>query len=108
MDLTKLDIYVAGSLKIEPGIRKKIKDLGCRIVDLPDRRKDTITYFFKLVKFIRKNKINVLHAHGNSATLSIEMLAGVIGGCKTRIAHSHNTKCDLYFIEYILKLWHVV
>lgn len=23
MDLTKLDIYVAGSLKIEPGIRKK-------------------------------------------------------------------------------------
>ena len=43
MDLTKLDIYVAGSLKIEPGIRKKIKDLGCRIVDLPDRRKDTIT-----------------------------------------------------------------
>lgn len=32
MDLTKLDIYVAGSLKIEPGIRKKIKDLGCRIV----------------------------------------------------------------------------
>ena len=51
MDLTKLDIYVAGSLKIEPGIRKKIKDLGCRIVDLPDRRKDTITYFFKLEKF---------------------------------------------------------
>ena len=103
MDLTKLDIYVAGSLKIEPGIRKKIKDLGCRIVDLPDRRKDTITYFFKLVKFIRKNKINVLHAHGNSATLSIEMLAGVIGGCKTRIAHSHNTKCEQIRADRLLR-----
>ena len=94
MDRSGLDIFVVGTIKIEPEIEKKIENLGCHVVHLPSRRDDTLKYFLSLISFIKKNGINVLHAHGNSATLAIELLAGLIGGCKKRIAHSHNTKCD--------------
>ena len=41
-------------------------------------------------------------AHGNSATLSLEMAAARFAGCKIRISHCHNTKCRFPIIHRIL------
>lgn len=94
MDLQGLEVYVAGTIDIKPNIKKQIEECGCTVVVFPNRKVDTIKYFTFLTKFIRKNHIDVVHAHGNSATLAIEMVAACLGGCKKRIAHSHSTKCD--------------
>lgn len=103
MDLSEFDIYIAGTIKIEPNIRKKIEQLGCSVVELPSRRKNPARYFLALTYFIWKNRIKVMHAHGNSATLAIEMLSGWISGCKKRIAHSHNTQCEQVKADKILR-----
>lgn len=103
MDLSDLEVYVAGTIKVEPGVRKKLESLGCKIIDLPSRRDNTTKYFIKLVKVLKKEKIQVLHAHGNSGTLAIEMVAGWLGGCTNRIAHSHNTRCDQVKADKILR-----
>ena len=103
MDRRDLDIYVVSTIKAEAAITKKIEKLGCHVISFPSRRTNTAQYFFSLLSFIRKNRIDVIHAHGNSATLSIEMLAGWLGGCKKRIAHSHNTKCDQVKADKILR-----
>lgn len=103
MNLKGMTVYVAGPLKIEPEIREKITNLGCRVIDLPKRKQHTFLYFIELIKFIRKNKIKVIHAHGNSATLAIEMIAGMLGGCKKRIAHSHNTNCEQVRADHLLR-----
>lgn len=103
MNINGLEIYVVDTIRTEPQIKKKIENIGCHIVKLPSRRDNVIKYFFSLIWFIRKNKIRVIHAHGNSATLSIEMLAGLLGGCKKRIAHSHNTKCSHEKIDRMLR-----
>ena len=103
MDKHNLEIFVASTIKSEPNLEKKIKKMGCTIVYLPSRKTETVKYFFALQKFMRKNEIDVIHAHGNSATLAIEMLAGVMSGCKKRIAHSHNTKCDQVKIDKMLR-----
>jgi len=94
MDLSGIQIYVAGTIAVEPKIKGQIEGLGCVVLDLPNRRKETLAYVLSLIDFIRKNKINVVHAHGNSGTLAIEMCTAWLGGCKKRIVHSHNTKCD--------------
>lgn len=108
MDLTDLEIYVTGTIKVEPSIRKQMEDLGCAIVELPHRKKETKAYVLELAKFIRKNKIQVIHAHGNSGTLAIEMCAAWLGGCKKRIAHSHNTKCDQVKADKLLRpIFHI-
>lgn len=103
IDLSNLEIYVAGTIKVESSIREKIEKLNCKIIDLPNRKTETVKYFFTLQAFIRKNKIEVVHAHGNSATLAIDLLAARLGGCKKRIAHSHNTKCDQVKADKILR-----
>lgn len=103
MDFSGLDIYVAGTMKVEPSIRRQLEDIGCRIVEFPNRQTETITYIRKLVKFIRKNNIEVVHAHGNSGTLVVEMLAAWLGGCKKRIAHSHNTRCNQVRTDKLLR-----
>lgn len=93
MDLSDLDVRIVGTIKVEPAIRNKIECLGCIIIDLPNRRYDTFRYFNALRKYIKKEKIDVVHVHGNSATLTVDLLAAKLGGAKKRIAHSHNTKC---------------
>ena len=103
MNREDLEIYVVGTINVKESIRKQIESLGCKVVDFPDRRNDTMRYFLQLSKFIRKNKIDIVHAHGNSGTLAIEMVAAWLGGCKKRIAHSHNTKCDQVKADKILR-----
>ncbi len=103
MDKTGLTIYIASTIKAEPNIIKQFAAMGGRIIELPDRRKTPLKYFLALVKCIRKNGIDVMHANGNSATLAIEMLAGKLGGCKKRIAHSHNTQCEQVKADKLLR-----
>lgn len=103
MNLEGLDVYVAGTIDVKPSIRKQIEDCGCAVVEFPNRRTETFMYFCALTKFVRKNHIDVIHAHGNSGTLAIEMVAAWLGGCKKRIAHSHNTKCDQVRADKVLR-----
>lgn len=42
---------------------------------------------------------DVLHAHGNSATMALEMAAARIAGVHVRAAHSHNTSCSMKAIH---------
>lgn len=103
MDMSGMKVYVGATMQIEPEIKNKLKSIGCCIVYLPSRKKQTAAYFFKLIKIIREYQIDVIHAHGNSGTMAIEMLAGWLGGCKKRIAHSHNTSCDQKKADKLLR-----
>lgn len=103
MDKTNLELFVVETITSEKAIKEKFKSLGCKIITLPDRRKYPVRYFWKLFRFIRKNKIDVVHANGNSATLAIEMLAAKLGNCHNRIAHSHNTKADYAKLDKLLR-----
>ena len=103
MNLDGLDIYVAGTIRVEPKVRAQLQNMGCRVIDFPSRRSETIKYFLEIIKFVRKKKIEVVHAHGNSATQAIEMCAAWLGGCKKRIAHSHNTRCEQVKADRLLR-----
>lgn len=58
------------------------------------RNKNPLKYVVNLKKLICENKYDIVHIHGNSATMAVELLAAKQAGCKVRIAHSHNTQCD--------------
>ena len=50
----------------------------------------------------RKEKYDIVHIHGNSANMAIELFAVVLGGVKVRIAHSHNTATMHPFMHNLL------
>lgn len=61
-------------------------------------------YVWRLSRLIRKNGYDVVHIHGNSHTVCIELLAAVLGGCKRRIVHAHNTYCKSILLHKLLML----
>lgn len=46
---------------------------------------------------------DIIHVHGNSATMTLEMIAAKLAGVKIRIAHSHNTTCRMKIIDRLCR-----
>lgn len=77
----------------EPEYVQKIEAAGGKLHVIPRSMRNVPGYIRALSALIREGKYDAVHAHGNSATLALEMMAAWLGGCKVRIAHSHNTTC---------------
>jgi glycosyltransferase involved in cell wall biosynthesis len=88
-------------------INKKLQAIflsnNSNLYTLNGRNSHPIKYMWQLHKIVKKNKYDIIHVHGNSCTLALEMLAGLIGGVKTRIAHSHNTTTKHPFLNTLLR-----
>jgi glycosyltransferase involved in cell wall biosynthesis len=76
---------------------------GGQVFVLGRRNRDPLAYFHKLSIIVSERKEQIVHAHGNSATLALEMLAAKNGGAKARVAHSHNTTCRMKLADKALR-----
>lgn len=103
MDKSGMDIQVLATNNPEKSVVEKVENSGCRVVSIPYRKKNIVKYFFALYRYILKEKIDVVHVHGSSAIMSIELVAAWLAGCKVRIAHSHNTTCENQKADKILR-----
>lgn len=50
-------------------------------------------YIVDIFKIIHRYRYDIIHVHGNSCTMAIELFAGKVAKCQIRIAHGHNTAC---------------
>ncbi len=82
---------------------RRIEQSGGRVFVLPYRNRNPLGYVHALSKIVRGRGEQVVHAHGNSATLYTEMLASRQGGARVRIAHSHNTSCRMQLADRLLR-----
>ena len=82
---------------------EEFETLGCRVPELPDRKKNIIRYMLALYGLMKKEQYDILHVHGSSALMSVELMAGKLAHIKVRIAHSRNTKSDHASIDKILR-----
>lgn len=84
-------------------IKKEFMSNNSKYYILKGRQKNPFKYVNNLSNIIRKGKYDIIHVHGNSATMFLEMYAGYRAGCKVRIAHSHNSTCIHKIIDKILR-----
>lgn len=89
--------------EISPQYLKELKQNEVNIVNSTSRKKNQIAYYNELVSVIKRNNIDIIHAHGNSATLAVEMFAARNCGVTVRIAHSHNTTCIHKYFDKLLR-----
>ncbi len=82
---------------------KELDNRNIRYFEGPDREKDLIGYSIYLYNLLKKGKFDIIHVHGNSATMTIEMTIAKICGIKTRITHCHNTVTNHPVIHSLLK-----
>ena len=69
---------------------------------IKNRKKNPFRYSFYLYKIIKKNKYDIVHVHGSSRIMAIELFVSKIAGVPVRVAHSHSINCDHKILHYLL------
>lgn len=102
MDMQGFVVDYVAIREPEPVYAERIRQWGGQVFVVPREIRRPFSYLRKLEALIRKGKYDVIHAHGNSATLALEMLAARMAGCSIRIAHCHNTTCRFVMLHKLL------
>lgn len=102
MDLEKFDITVVAGAPIDKSYRQLFDKQGIHYAELPARKTSAKAFYLALFKEFKKNKYDIAHIHGNSATITIELMLAFLHGIKVRVAHSHNSTCDNMKIHKLL------
>lgn len=100
-DRNKIEIGYVAINNPEVSIQKYLKDLGVRLYIVPRRISSSIQYIKRLANISRN--YDIVHVHGNSATMSLEMIAAKLGHVSLRIAHSHNSSCVMKSIDRLFR-----
>ena len=104
LDKNKYEISIFTSKPIDNMYLDCFKKNNVTLYELPPKRGgNPFKYYRFLLKNIKKEKFDIVHIHGNSATITIELLIAFLNGVKVRIAHCHNTQCDKKIAHHILK-----
>lgn len=74
-----------GDRSVEAELRK-----WGRLYVLPSRKKNLPSYLLSLRNLIAREGYEIVHIHGNSATMAFDLLAAFLGGATVRITHVHN------------------
>lgn len=103
IDKSNLDIslIVAGPSDIT--MMNRAQAIGIRIIKLPYRKQSPREYYRKLFYLLKQGKPNIVHIHGNSATMALDLLVAKLAGVPIRLPHCHNTKCDNERINILLR-----
>jgi len=103
MNRENLQIDFASDNEISEEIKETLKRFNCKYYRLPSRKKKTICYIVKLKIICESDKYDVIHIHGNSSTMLIELVAAYFGKIKKRIVHCHTTHSNYPILNYILR-----
>ena len=103
MDRGALQLDFLAFNDVSPALRQEIRQMGSKLHVIGNRNRRPLRYLMKLARLIRREGYDVVHAHGNSCTLALEMLAARLGGAKVRCAHSHNTRCSSIPVNNLLR-----
>lgn len=88
------DVHILAPEGVNAALRRELDTKGVCLHELPDRKKGVLQYVTALYAHLQQQRYDVVHVHGNSCTVAIELLSAALAGVPVRIAHSHNTACQ--------------
>lgn len=91
--------YICGDERI----RAEVEEMGGSVHVAPHRLKHPLAYIRFVSGLVREQGYSIVHCHGNSCTIAIDLLAAKLGGAKVRIAHSHNSQCKFAALHRLLR-----
>lgn len=97
----KVSLSIFNEISYE--LKNKLKKNEININIFPSRKKRPLNYFISLARYIKKNNFDIIYVHGNSTSMALELFAAYLGGCKVRVAHSHNTETEHPLLNKIMR-----
>lgn len=102
MNLDGLQIDLLADSRADKKLLDEFRRIGCGTIPVRARKEQPFLYFLQLIHWIRKEKYDIIHVHGSSTLMGMELLASFLGGTRVRIAHSRNTRCNHLRIHKVL------
>ena len=102
MNLDGLKIDIASFNDPDEELLVKL-DLKTDYIKLTNKRKNPIKYLLEFARLCEN--YDVVHVHGNSATIAPELYIAKLEGIKTRIAHCHTRKCNHPIMNWFCSLF---
>lgn len=93
LDKDRYDLTIIAGTPIAGQYVIEAEKAGIKIISLPSRRNDPFNHYLALYKALKSGKYDIIHDHGNSSMMAIELTLAKWSGVKVRIAHSHNSVC---------------
>jgi len=102
--MDKKDVHIDA---VAPGRAAKVyRDVfaqnGGRIYRIDRSLSHPFRYIRQLKKRIRQGNYDIVHIHGNSRTMALDLLAAKLAGCQVRIVHGHSTDCTYKLVHRLL------
>lgn len=101
MDRSNMQIDFVTPNQISDEYMEELKEANSRVFYI-DRKGSPIKYFIKLTKLLKKEKYNIIHIHGNSSMMLLDLIPAVIARIPVRVVHSHNTLCNHILLHKLL------
>lgn len=98
----EFEIHIIAGTPVNPVHRQDAIQNNIVITELPSRKKESRHYYKRLFEVLRDEKFDIVHVHGNSATMTVELFLAWLSGTTVRIAHSHNTTCSNMKVHKLL------
>ena len=101
MARTRVDFL---TFRADEASTERVKAMGAKLYLAPHRLRKPLSYLRFVARTVREGGYEVVHAHGNSCTLALDLLGARLGGAKVRIAHSHNTYAKYRALHRLLRI----
>lgn len=86
---------------LDPCYRAEIEHNGGRLFVVKRTMKSVLSYILNFIKIAKG--YDIVHVHGNSATMVLEMIACWCAGVRVRIAHSHSTMSAMPMLDKMVR-----
>lgn len=103
LDLNKFNITLIVGEKVDPNYQKICYSKNIKLIVLPKRKSNPVGFYLKLFKIFITNRFDIVHVHGSSSIIGMDLFLAKIAGVKIRIAHSHNTTTPNMKLHKLLK-----
>lgn len=102
LDKNKYDLTILTGKPIAEKYEKECQENGINLVALPSRHRSPGKHYIALWRAWKKRNYDIVHDHGNSSMMAVELTIAKLAGVENRIAHSHNTTCPNMRVHRLL------
>ena len=102
LDKSKYDLTILAGKPIAEKYEKECRENGINLVALPSRHGSPRKHYIALWRALKKGHYDIVHDHGNSSMMAVELTIAKLTGVKNRIAHSHNSTCPNMKVHKLL------
>lgn len=103
LDKDRFQVFIAAGESYDIGYEKMCQENNIELCKLPQKQKNAYAYYRTIYSYLKKVKADIVHVHGSSALITVELLIAMLAGVPVRVSHSHNTICSHPLLHKTLK-----